>query len=329
MSSVVLVPAYQNLATLAGILEQLTQANLPVIVVDDASTDGTAQWLDQWCNQGGNRWKITLKSNTGKGNALTLGLAEAARKNFDATITIDADGQHRVEDALALLAAWKPGQLLLGARNETALDYPATSLFGRRLWSLGMLVLTGLEISDPVCGLRVYPTAHAAGIRCASGRYAWEEEFIVHAAHRGVVIDERPIATVYLPAQTRVSHYNLFRDWTESILVFTTWFLRGILVSLPLRDRAQPLRHRGRSFRRLLGMTVFVSAMTGLATSWWISALVIAWLAWKLQTVWIVAVATTITAALLANSLDTFSMMLTIVITACVVTQAARPLCKN
>lgn len=329
MSCVVLVPAYQNLATLPRILEQLTQANLPVIVVDDASTDGTAQWLDQWCNQGGNRWKITLKSNAGKGNALALGLAEAARKNFDATITIDADGQHRVEDALALLADWKPGQLLLGARNETALDYPATSLFGRRLWSLGMLVLTGLEISDPVCGLRVYPNAHAAHIHCRSGRYAWEEEFILHAARRGVVINELTITTVYLPPQTRVSHYKLFRDWTESLFVFTTWFIRSIAVSFPLRHRAQSLRHHGRSFRRLLGITVFVSGIAGLATNWWIGAIIIAWLAWKLQTLWIVAVATTITVALLSNSLSTYSMIFAILITACVLTQAVRPLCKN
>ena len=329
MSCVALVPAYQNLATLPRILEQLTQANLPVIVVDDGSTDGTSQWLSNWCQTGENRWAIILEFNAGKGNALALGLAEAARKNFASTITIDADGQHRIEDALALLSNWKSGQLLLGARNETALDYPVTSLFGRRLWSLGMLVLTGLEISDPVCGLRVYPNAHAVHIHCRSGRYAWEEEFILHAARRGVLIDELTIKTVYLPPQTRVSHYKLFRDWTESLFVFTTWFIRSIAVSFPLRNRVQPLRHNGRSFRRLLGITVFVSGIAGLTTNWWIGAIIIAWLAWKLQTMWIVAVATTITVALLSNSLGTYSMLFAILITACLLTQAVRPLCKN
>ena len=92
MSCVALVPAYQNLATLPRILEQLTQANLPVIVVDDGSTDGTSQWLYNWCQTGENRWAIILEFNAGKGNALALGLAEAARKNFASTITIDADG---------------------------------------------------------------------------------------------------------------------------------------------------------------------------------------------------------------------------------------------
>ena len=145
MRSVAIVPAYQNLSTLPGVLDELALAGLPIIVVDDGSTDGTAQWIGEWIRRGADRWAVVLKANGGKGAALEEGFKEAARREFDAALTLDADGQHRVEDALRLLRECGPGRMMLGARDERAVGYPVTSLFGRRLWSLGMRALTGLD----------------------------------------------------------------------------------------------------------------------------------------------------------------------------------------
>ncbi|MCE9620204.1 MAG: glycosyltransferase family 2 protein [Planctomycetes bacterium] len=329
MRCVALVPAYQNLATLPGILDELAHAGLPILVVDDGSTDGSAQWVGQWCRKGENRWMISLEANGGKGAALAEGLKEAARRDFEAALTLDADGQHKVADAVRLLSECKPGQVMLGARDETMAGYPATSLFGRRLWSLGIRALTGLGMSDPVCGMRVYPLPRSAKIECFSGHFAWEEEFLVRAARLGVLIDERPIATVYLPKQSRVSHYSLTRDWGESLAVFAGLMIECLVLAMPLRGKDQPLRRRDMSFRRIVGCAAFVGGMCGLWFPMWFAVPLAAWIAWKLHACWPAAAGCAIAFALLFGSLPTWLLTGSVVMVAFALTQAARLLDRS
>ena len=286
MRSVILIPTYQNLGTLAKILAELSDHQQSVILVDDGSTDGTAQWLEEWTRMHQDCSVLSLKANQGKGSALALGLSEATRRGFDCAVTMDADGQHLVADALWLGTLLAPNMMLIGTRDESASDYPATSLFGRRLWSLGVRALTGLGISDPVCGLRVYPLPISSTIRCRSGRFAWEEEFLIRAAWKGVIIDERPVATIYLPVASRVSHYNLRRDWGESLLVFLKLAVTALLFRVPNVNRSQPLRRSDRSQRRLIAITVLVGGICGCFTPIASAAPILAWMAWKLHACW-------------------------------------------
>lgn len=329
MRCCVIIPTYENLSTLRAILGEYEDANLPVIVVDDGSTDGTAELICKWVDRAKNRWSITMKVNGGKGAALAAGLAEAGRQGFAGAITVDADGQHRTDDALALLSKWKPGELLLGARDETAKDYPMSSLFGRRLWSLGIRSLTGIGVSDPVCGLRVYPITETATIKCHSGRYAWEEEFLVRAARLGVIINEQKISTVYLAHESRVSHYNLVRDWTESLLVYVALSFQCVVRFVPLRTKTQPLRVLDRSYRRLLGMAIFVGGFSGFLSPIWIVAPILAWVSWKLHAIWPLSIASAVAIAFLSNRTSPSILALGIVVAAIAFTQLARILDKN
>ncbi|MDA0214877.1 MAG: glycosyltransferase family 2 protein [Planctomycetota bacterium] len=329
MGCCVIIPTYQNLSTLGEILQQCDAANLPVIVVDDGSTDGSAELICNWIDQNKQRWSITMGKNGGKGAALAAGLAEAAKRDFAGAITVDADGQHRIADAIALLTNWTPGELLLGSRDETAKEYPTSSLFGRRLWSLGIRSLTGIGVSDPVCGLRVYPITETSTIKCRSGRYAWEEEFLVRAARLGVIINEQMISTVYLPRESRVSHYNLGRDWTESFLLYVVLAFESVVCFVPLRSKVQPLQRRDRSFRRLLGMAVFVGGFCGFIFPLWITAPILAWVSWKLHAVWMLSVASAVAVAFLSDRTSFSILAVGIVVTALAITQLARFLDKN
>ena len=329
MRCCVIIPTYENLSTLPAILDDCDAANLPVIVIDDGSTDGTAEAIRTWLDQGENRWSITMKVNGGKGAALAAGLAEASRHGFAGAVTVDADGQHLTKDAFALLSSWTPGELLLGARDETAKNYPMSSLFGRRLWSLGIRSLTGVGVSDPVCGMRVYPLTSIASIKCHSGRYAWEEEFLVRAARRGVRINEQKISTVYLPRESRVSHYNLARDWTESLVVYLALSFQCLVRFLPLRMKGQPLRRVDRSQRRLLGMAVFVGGFCGFISPIWISAPILAWVSWKLHASWPLAVASAVAVAFLSDRMSPVVLSIGILLAAVAITQSARILDKN
>ena len=270
MRTVAVVPTYQNARTLPEVLQCLEAEGFEVIVVDDGSTDGTGAFLAQWAaGDVDRRHVVNMPGNRGKGAALEAGLAAARRHGFARAVTVDSDGQHRAPDARRVADAATDG-LVIGARKVLAPDYPARSLFGRRLWALGVRSLTGLGVADPVCGLRAYPLDRLEGIRCRSGRFGWEEEWMVRAAWSGVIVRQVGIATIYKPAKERVSHWA-WHDWPRNI---GTWAMlaasriiamRGPMV--PAKD--QPLRTFDRSARTLDVVAFAVAACTGAASTPW------------------------------------------------------------
>jgi glycosyltransferase involved in cell wall biosynthesis len=270
MRTVAVVPTYQNARTLPEVLQSLEAEGFHLIAVDDGSTDGTGEFLAQWISADpARRHAVQLPRNLGKGAALEAGLAAALQRGFARAVTVDADGQHRAIDARRVADAATDG-LVVGAREEQAPGYPARSLFGRRLWALGVRSLTGLGVADPICGLRAYPLECLDRIRCRSGRFGWEEEWMVRAAWSGVIVRQVEIATIYKPPHERVSHWA-WHDWPRNI---GTWAMlaasriiamRGPLV--PAHD--QPLRGIDRSARMLAVMTFAVAACTGAASARW------------------------------------------------------------
>ena len=270
MRTVAVVPTYQNARTLPEVLQSLEAEGFHLIAVDDGSTDGTGEFLAQWASADpARRRAVQLPRNLGKGAALEAGLAAAIQRGFARAVTVDADGQHRAIDARRVADAATDG-LVVGAREEQAPGYPARSLFGRRLWALGVRSLTGLGVADPICGLRAYPLECLDRIRCRSGRFGWEEEWMVRAAWSGVIVRQVEIATIYKPPHERVSHWA-WHDWPRNI---GTWAMlaasriiamRGPLV--PAHD--QPLRGIDRSARMLAVMTFAVAACTGAASAHW------------------------------------------------------------
>lgn len=270
MRTVAVVPTYQNARTLPEVLQSLEAEGFHLIAVDDGSTDGTGEFLAQWASADpARRHAVQLPRNLGKGAALEAGLAAAIQRGFARAVTVDADGQHRAIDARRVADAATDG-LVVGAREEQAPGYPARSLFGRRLWALGVRSLTGLGVADPICGLRAYPLECLDRIRCRSGRFGWEEEWMVRAAWSGVIVRQVEIATIYKPPHERVSHWA-WHDWPRNI---GTWAMlaasriiamRGPLV--PAHD--QPLRGIDRSARMLAVMTFAVAACTGAASAHW------------------------------------------------------------
>ena len=125
----IVIPAYNHGAQVRGVVEKCLQLRLPVIVVDDGSTDSTPSVLASLSGV----TVIRHKENQGKGASLLTGFA-AALPFADWAITIDADGQHDPEDILSLISliqAVPEGQrpLVIGKRDgdgawKCTLDQP-------------------------------------------------------------------------------------------------------------------------------------------------------------------------------------------------------------
>ena len=336
MRVAVIVPTYRNLRTLPTVLQELADAELSVIVIDDGSDDGTNEWARAWCDGHAQRTLITFTHNQGKGAALVAGLARARELGFGCALTMDSDGQHRIGDALKLLQSARSGVFLLGRRCEVTEGYPTASLFGRRLWALGIRALTGLGVSDPICGLRCYPLAQVEHIVCRGGRYAWEEEFLVRAAWAGVEIDELEIATVYQTGEQRVSHFR-FGDWVESLTVFARLAATRVFVLTPSSALRGSLLRRDRSWRRIQGAAILVAGTLALCATQQFDVFValaivvpiVMWLGWRLHASVLVALCAAVIVALLSTIAPAWLSAIAVISLMLAFTRAARCLGSN
>ncbi|MDR1980858.1 MAG: DUF2062 domain-containing protein [Tannerellaceae bacterium] len=210
----VVIPTYNNAGTLGNVLEDVLSYGLPVIVVNDGSTDRTAEVLEEFPEVR----VVSYPENRGKGFALRTGLAAAAEgERFRYAITLDSDGQHFAGDIPSFLqaVAQHPDSLLIGARNLSADNMPGGNRFANRFSNFWFTLETGLHLGDTQSGFRLYPLRKLAGIRFFTAGYEFELEVIVRAAWRGVRVANIPVNVYYPPEGERVSHFSPLRDFTR------------------------------------------------------------------------------------------------------------------
>jgi uncharacterized protein (DUF2062 family) len=228
---VIVMPTYNNAATLAGVLSGAAASGISIIVVNDGCTDSTAQVVDAWrgAHPAASVTVLTHRLNRGKAAALHSGFAAAREAGFTHALSIDTDGQHDPGQIPQMLAAARafPWAYVLGHRDDTRPDYPVRSRIGRRISNFLIRLESGQRVRDSQCGMRVYPLRLIRTVRCRAGHFGFEAEIITRAAWSGCPIVEVPIVTRYLPIGQRVSH---FRPWLDTV--------RGIGMHVRLLGRA-------------------------------------------------------------------------------------------
>ena len=236
MNVAALVPAYQAAAKLGEVLERLAalERRPVVLVVDDGSSDATALVA----RRHGVR-VLSFAENRGKGHALLAGFA-ALREEFDAVVTLDADGQHPPEDLPRLVLAAEAGaDLVLGTRARTP-DMPLARRFANGFSSGWATLLAGQRISDSQCGYRLHSRRLLERTPLTPGRYEVETELLVRASRLGFRIAEVAIPTIYGAEQSQV---HAFRDVPR--IVGTLLRLTGEGVVPPAAMRAARLGRTG------------------------------------------------------------------------------------
>jgi glycosyltransferase involved in cell wall biosynthesis len=199
-----LVPAYQAAAHLGEVLLRVQALPSPpeTLVVDDGSRDATAEVARQF----GAR-VVSFAANRGKGHALLAGFA--ALRDYDAVVTLDADGQHPPECLPAFVAAAERGADLVLGRRAIGGDMPAARRFANRFSSAWVSAIAGQRISDSQCGYRLYRRDVLVRTPVRASRYEVETEMAVRAARLGFRLAEVDIPTVY---GDETSHLSPTRD---------------------------------------------------------------------------------------------------------------------
>ena len=240
----VIVPTYNNAATLREVLDRILAVHRPVIVVNDGSTDATADILAGF---GNSVEVVTHAVNRGKGAALVSGFHHAAACGYTHAITIDSDGQHFPEDIPAVLQAHaaNPAAIVVGQRDIEARNMPGKNTFTNKFSNFWFYIQTGVKLRDTQTGFRLYPLQQLRGLRCITSRYEAELELMVYASWHGTRIVSVPIRVHYPPAGVRVSHFRPGRDFARISVLNTVLCFFTVVYAWPLRG--------ARAVRRLFG----------------------------------------------------------------------------
>lgn len=263
----VVIPTYNNDRTLGGVIAGVRRYCADIFVVNDGSTDRTAEVL---ASTEGIR-TIAYARNRGKGYALRRGLRAAREAGFRYALTIDSDGQHYPDDIARFIERIerRPDTLLIGARNLTADNMPARNTFANRFSNFWYLVETGRRLEDTQSGFRLYPLRRLGRLRSLCSRYEFEVEVIVRAAWRGVEVENIPVKVYYAPDGERVSHFRPLRDFTRISLLNSVLVLEALLFYYPWRFfRALTRENIRRFIRRNITRSPESNARLAAAMGW-------------------------------------------------------------
>ena len=229
----IIVPVFNELATLSKVWRQLTYLKLPVgkevIWVDDGSQDGSGQWLKK--QQVGRR-NLNVKfvyhqNNQGKGAAVASGLALATG---DYVVIFDADGECDAHDLVKMtnLVKEKGYSVLFGTRKNS--QY----LYWHFYWGVRLLAglvnrLYGQNISDPEMGMKLVRRS-LFNFPITENGFGQEIEITAKLALQGIQIEEIPVA--YYPRTFAQGKKMTAQDGLRAIYLVFKYRLDDFLARL-------------------------------------------------------------------------------------------------
>lgn len=208
----IIIPAYNPGECLIELIDKLAENQYAkIIVINDGSKSKEifekikhkAVMLEHTVNQG-------------KGKALKTGFNYCTKNmsNIIGVITVDADGQHAIEDINTIYEKLKikRDSILLGSRNFDEANIPYRSKFGNKIISKILERKTKINIEDTQTGLRAIPIKYLQELEEISGeRFEYETNMLMYCIKNNMQIEEIPINTIYID-KNKHSHFNVFMD---------------------------------------------------------------------------------------------------------------------
>jgi glycosyltransferase involved in cell wall biosynthesis len=206
-----LIPAYEEGPRIAAVVTA-TLAHLPVVVVDDGSTDHTAAVAEA-----AGATVLRQVPNAGKGAALRAGFRHALGARAEAVVTLDADGQHDPAEIPAFLAAFANArpELVIGQRDFGAM--PPVRRLSNTIGGWALSAAVGRSVPDNQSGYRLIGrTLMRHLLDSDESGFEFEVEMIARCIALGLPIAWVPIQTIYAGEP---SHIRPWRHFTEFVRV--------------------------------------------------------------------------------------------------------------
>ena len=211
---VALIPAHDEGPRIEPVVTAALE-HLPVVVVDDGSSDDTAALA-----RAAGATVIEQRPNQGKGAALRAGFRRSIDDGAEAILTLDADGQHDPAEIPRFLAAWdgasRQPDLVIGRRNFRSMP-PIRRLsneLGRRAFSWAV----GQDVPDNQSGFRLVSRRLAAAtLDSREDGFAFEVEQITTCLRMRGSIEWVPIRTIYAGSPSHIRPIAHLREFLQIV----------------------------------------------------------------------------------------------------------------
>jgi glycosyltransferase involved in cell wall biosynthesis len=200
---VVVIPAYNEERCVGSMVLKSLMVADHVIVVDDGSTDATAQVAEA-----AGALVLQHDENQGKGVALNTGFAAARQIAADVIVTLDGDGQHRPEELPDLVAPVlaSHADIVIGSRYldpDGNNEVPRHRMWGHRVFNWLTNTLSGTQVTDSQTGYRAFSPRAAKAINFAANGFAVESEMQFLARQRELEVAEVAVNIDYVDKPKR------------------------------------------------------------------------------------------------------------------------------
>lgn len=191
----VIVPMYNEAEVIGDVVRELSKTFSRIVCVDDGSKDATARLAVR-----AGATVVHHPVNLGQGAALQTGVDYALQSGCRFFLTFDADGQHRIEDAVRMIERLREGDLdiVLGSRFlGTELQVPRLRKAVLRAAVVFTRATTGLALTDTHNGLRVMNRRTALALRLRLHGMAHASEILGAVARHRLRYVEVPMTVLY------------------------------------------------------------------------------------------------------------------------------------
>lgn len=191
-----IIPAFNEEETIASVIGDVRKYFKNIVVVNDDSTDATADIAKQHAAK-----VVNHPINLGQGAAIQTGIEFALIKGARILVTFDADGQHRVEDVLEMIEKInvENSEIICGSRflGMEAINMPRTKRLTLKLAVLFTRYISKIEVTDAHNGLRVMTDSAAKKININQNKMAHATELISQIRKKGIEYKEHPVKIIY------------------------------------------------------------------------------------------------------------------------------------
>ena len=203
-NSLLLIPTYNEVLNIGTLINEIrsTFPALQILVIDDNSSDGTAEIIKQLIVNDNKIGLLSRPEKTGLGNAYRAGFAWGLERNFEYFIEMDADHSHRVSDLEKLLEQAGKYDLTIGSRwikGGEIIGWAKHREILSRFGSGYSRILLGLKVRDCTSGFRVFSKKAIKSIdfqNIQSNGYGFQVETLYRVHEAGLSVGEVPITFV-------------------------------------------------------------------------------------------------------------------------------------
>lgn len=215
--ALILIAAYDEETKIGGVVRGVRSKGYPVLVIDDGSSDRTAERARA-------EGAEVLRSNVngGKGASIRKGIEHFLIGDKQVLILMDADGQHDPSDLEAFLEALSAEKLdfIVGNRMGDPGRMPFVRRITNRILSAIVSRAAGQIILDSQCGYRAIRREAVRRMTLKTSRYEIESEMLLQASQLGYAIGNVPVRCIYGNEKSRI---RPFRDTLRFIRFIRSW----------------------------------------------------------------------------------------------------------